>query len=146
MKVMVLIKGDGADEDKITPTEEMLREMGEYNERLVKAGIMLDGNGLHPSSRGAQVVVEGGSMRVVDGPFTESKEVIAGYWIWEVSSLDEALEWAKRCPSDPQYGGTQILEIRQIFADEDFGAEYTAEQREKDAKLAEQIAEQHGTA
>lgn len=146
MKVMVLIKGDGADEDKITPTEEMLREMGEYNERLVKAGIMLDGNGLHPSSRGAQVVVEGGSMRVVDGPFTESKEVIAGYWIWEVSSLDEALEWAKRCPSDPQYGGTQILEIRPIFADEDFGAEYTAEQREKDAKLAEQIAEQHGTA
>lgn len=146
MKVMVLIKGDGADEDKIAPTEQMLREMGEYNEELVKAGIMLDGNGLHPSSNGAQVITQAGELRVVDGPFTESKEVLAGYWIWEVSSLDEALEWAKRCPSDPQFGGPQILEIRQIFSEADFGEAYTDEQREKDAQLAEQIKQQHGGA
>lgn len=144
MKVMVLIKGDGADEDKIAPTEEMLREMNAYNERLVKAGIMLDGQGLHPSSKGAQVVFEQGSTSVVDGPFTESKEVIAGYWVWQVSSLEEATEWAKRCPSAPDLGARQVLEIRQIFADEDFGAEYTPELREKDARLAEEIKAQHG--
>jgi hypothetical protein len=144
MKVMVMIKGSGADEDKIAPTEEMLRQMGEYNEQLVKAGIMLGGEGLQPSSKGAQVVFEGGSASVIDGPFTESKEIIAGYWLWEVSSLEEALEWAKRCPTDPQYGGRQVLEIRPLFAAEDFGAEYTDELRERDARISEEIRKQHG--
>jgi hypothetical protein len=144
MKVMVMIKGSGVDEDKITPTEEMLRQMGAYNEELVKAGIMLDGEGLQPSSKGAQVVFEKGSTSVIDGPFTESKEIIAGFWLWEVRSLEEALEWAKRCPTDPQFGGRQVLEVRPIFAEEDFGAEYTDELREKDARLAEEIRKQHG--
>ncbi|ACQ79958.1 YCII-related protein [Beutenbergia cavernae DSM 12333] len=146
MKVMVMIQGAGADEDKIAPTEEMLREMGAYNEQLVKAGVMLDGEGLHPSAKGARVVFAGGDTSVVDGPFTESKELIAGYWIWQVSSLEEAVEWAKKCPSDPQYGATQVLEIRQIFSPEDFGAEYTPELREKDERLAEEIQSQHGQA
>jgi hypothetical protein len=144
MKVMVMIEGSGADEDKIAPTEEMLREMGAYNEQLVKAGIMLDGQGLHPSSKGARVVFEGGSTTVVDGPFTESKEIIAGYWVWEVSSLEEAVEWAKRCPSDPQFGARQVLEVRPIFAAEDFGAEYTEELRARDARLTEEIKARQG--
>ena len=144
MKVMVMIEGSGADEDKITPTEEMFREMGAYNEQLVQAGIMLDGQGLHPSSKGARVVFEGGSTTVVDGPFTESKEIIAGYWLWEVSSLEEAVEWAKRCPTDPQYGARQVLEVRPIFSAEDFGAEYTEDLAAQDARLAEEIKARHG--
>ena len=144
MKVMVMIEGSGADEDKITPTEEMFREMGAYNEQLVQAGIMLDGQGLHPTSKGARVVFEGGSTTVVDGPFTESKEIIAGYWLWEVSSLEEAVEWAKRCPTDPQYGARQVLEVRPIFSAEDFGAEYTDDLAAQDARLAEEIKARHG--
>ena len=144
MKVMVMIEGSGADEDKIAPTEEMLREMGAYNEQLVKAGIMLDGQGLHPTSKGARVVFEGGSTTVVDGPFTESKEIIAGYWLWEVSSLEEAVEWAKRCPTDPQYGARQVLEVRPIFSAEDFGAEYTDDLAAQDARLGEEIKARHG--
>lgn len=144
MRVMVLIKGDGADEDKIAPTEEMLRAMGEYNEELVKAGIMLDGQGLHPTAKGKQVVFEGGTTSVVDGPFTESKEVIAGYWVWQVSSIEEAVEWVRKCPSDPQYGIRQVLEVRPVFEVEDFGEEYTPDLRERDARLAEQVQAQHG--
>ncbi len=144
MKVMVLIKGDAADEGNVTPSEEMLQEMGAYNEQLVKAGIMLDGQGVQPSSNGAQVVFQRGETSVVDGPFTESKEIVAGFWIWEVRSLEEAIEWAKKCPYDPKYGATQILEVRPVFAAEDFGAEYTPEQRERDARLAEEIRAQHG--
>ena len=144
MKVVVMIKGSGADEDKIAPTEERLSQMGAYNEELVKAGIMLDGQGLHPSNKGTQVVFEGGETSVVDGPFTESKEIVAGYWIWQVSSIEEAVEWAKRCPTDQQYGHRQVLEIRPIFTDEDFGAEYTDELRERDARLTEEIKAQHG--
>ncbi len=142
MKVMVMIKGSGADEDKLEPTEEMLREMGSYNERLVQAGIMLDGQGLHPSSKGAQVVFEGGSTSVLDGPFTEAKEIIAGYWVWEVSSLEEALEWAKACPTDPQFGGRQVLEVRPVLTAEDFGEAYTPEVREQEERLSEQIRQQ----
>jgi len=142
MRVMVMIEGSGADEDKIAPTQEMMEAMGVYNEELVKAGIMLDGQGLKPSSEGAKVVFEGGTTSVVDGPFTESKEIIAGYWIWQVDSMEEALEWAKRCPSDPQYGARQVLEIRPIFEMEDFGEEYTPELREQDARLAEEIRAQ----
>ncbi len=144
MKVMVLIKGDAADEGKITPTEAMFQEMGAYNERLVKAGIMLDGQGVQPSSKGAQVVFQPGETSVVDGPFTESKEIVAGFWIWEVRSLEEAIEWAKKCPYDPNYGGTQILEVRPVFSAEDFGAEYTPEQREHDDRLADEIRGQRG--
>jgi hypothetical protein len=146
MRVMVLITGTGADEDKIAPTQEMLAQMGEYNEQLVKAGVMLDGQGLHPSAKGARVVFDTTGTSVVDGPFTESKELLAGYWIWQVSSLEEAVEWAKRCPSDPQYGSTQVLEIRPVFEPEDFGAEYTPELRERDERLAEEIKAQHGGA
>ncbi|MGH8950162.1 MAG: YciI family protein [Acidimicrobiia bacterium] len=146
MRVMVMIEGSGADEDKIAPTQEMLEAMGAYNEELVKAGIMLDGQGLKPTSEGARVVFEGGSTSVVDGPFTESKEIIAGYWIWQVDSMEEALEWAKRCPTDPQYGGRQVLEIRPIFEMEDFGEEYTPELQEQDARLAEEIRAQHPNA
>jgi hypothetical protein len=144
MRVVVMIEGSGADEDKIAPTQEMLEQMGAYNEELVKAGIMLDGQGLKPSSTGARVVFEGGSTSVVDGPFTESKEIVAGYWLWEVGSLEEAVEWAKRCPTDPQYGHRQVLEVRPLFELEDFGSEYTPELAEHDAKLAEQIKAQHG--
>lgn len=143
MRAMVMIKGSGADEDKIAPTQEMLEAMGAYNEELVKAGIMLDGQGLKPSSEGAQVVFEGGTTSVVDGPFTEAKEIIAGYWVWQVDSLEEAVEWAKRCPSDPTGALRQVLEVRPIFEIEDFGAEYTPELQEQDARLAAEIRAQH---
>ena len=146
MRVMVLLTGNGADESKIAPTQEMLAEMGRYNEALVKAGIMLDGQGLRLSSDGAKVVFEQGGTSVVDGPFTESKEVLAGYWVWQVSSLEEAVEWAKRCPSDPQYGLRQVLEIRPVFELEDFGDEYTPEQRERDATLVGKIRAKHDKA
>ena len=144
MKVIVMIKGNGADEDKITPkdderTRKMFEAMGAYNEELVNAGIMLDGNGLLPSAKGAQVVFQSGKASVVDGPFTESKELIAGYWIWQVNSLEEAVEWAKRCPSDPSMGLTETLEIRQIAQAEDFGEAYTPEIAEHEATLAERI-------
>ncbi len=145
MRVMVMIEGSGKDEPNITPTEEMLTAMGAYNEELVKAGIMLDGQGLKPTSEGARVVFEGGRTSVVDGPFTESKEIIAGYWLWQVSSIEEAVEWAKRCPSDPDGKMRSVLEIRPIFELEDFGDEYTPDLRAKDEKLAEQIKSQHPT-
>jgi hypothetical protein len=122
MRVMVMIKVEGANEDKITPTPEMMAAMGEYNERLIKAGIMLDGGGLRPSSAGAQVVFEGGTTSVVDGPFTESKEIIAGYWIWEVSTLEEAVEWARQCPASPDGTMREVLEVRPYYEDEDFEA------------------------
>ncbi|AII06848.1 hypothetical protein C8E05_3676 [Rhodococcus wratislaviensis] len=143
MRVMVMIEGAGADEDKIAPTEEMLAAMGAYNEELVNAGIMLDGQGLKPTSAGARVVFEGGTTSVVDGPFTESKEIIAGYWIWEVRSLEEAIEWVKKCPADSGTGLRQLIEVRPIFESEDFGDEFTPELREKEEALAARIREQH---
>ncbi len=119
MKVLVMIKGDGADEDKVAPTDEMFAEMNAYNEQLVNAGIMLAGEGLQPSRHGAKVVWKAnGEQFVVDGPFTEAKEIVAGYWIWQVSSLDEAVEWAKRCPSTAEL--RSVLEIRPFFEMEDF--------------------------
>jgi hypothetical protein len=116
---MVMIKGTGADETKIAPTTEMLAEMGAYNEELVKAGIMLDGAGLQASSKGARVRFSGDKRTVVDGPFAETKELIAGYWIFQVKSKEEAVEWVKRCPN-PHNGDSEI-EIRQFFELEDFG-------------------------
>jgi hypothetical protein len=143
MKVMVMIKGSGADEEKIEPTTEMFEAMGAFNEQLTKAGIMLDGQGLLPSAKGARVVFQGGTTSVVDGPFTESKELIAGYWIWQVNSLEEAVEWAKRCPTDPSMGLEETLEIRQIAEAEDFGDAYTPEQAERDARIAAEIQAKH---
>lgn len=127
MRVMVMTKGDAAEEGKSEPTTEMFEKMRVFNEQLVKAGIMLGGEGLKPSGAGAKVVFSTLGTSVVDGPFTESKEVIAGYWIWEVSSLAEAVEWAKRCPFDPSYGDSQVLEIRPLFDVDDFAQTVNAE-------------------
>ncbi|WP_068278634.1 YciI family protein [Aldersonia kunmingensis] len=147
MRVMVMIQGDGVDEDKIAPTEAMMAEMTTYNEQLVSAGIMLDGEGLRPTSDGARIVWQGGTTSVVDGPFVESKEIIAGYWLWEVSSLEEAIEWAKRCPSPPADAtGRQLLEIRPIYDMNDVDPDvYTPELREREEQLNERIREQHPT-
>jgi hypothetical protein len=142
MKVIVMIEGAGADEAKIAPTEEMFKAMGAYNEQLVNAGIMVGGEGLLPSERGARVVFDGADVSVVDGPFTEAKELIAGYWIWEVDSVEQAVEWAKRCPSDPDAGLRQILEIRPLATIEDFGDAYTPEVAEQEARLAAEIRAQ----
>jgi hypothetical protein len=127
MRVMVMTKGDAADEGKGQPTQEMFEKMQAFNEQLVNAGIMLGGEGLKPSGAGAKISFSTAGTSVVDGPFTESKEVIAGYWIWEVSSLAEAVEWAKRCPFDPSYGDSQVLEIRPLFDMDDFAETVDAE-------------------
>ncbi len=144
MKVMVMIKTVGADEDKVEATEEAFAAMTAYNERLVKAGIMLDGVGLKPSSAGAKVIRQGGTTSVVTGPFTEAAEVIGGYWIWEVSSLEEALEWAKQCPSDRDSSVAQILEIRPYAEEEDFGEAYTPEIREREKRLEAELKARRG--
>ena len=137
MRVMVMIEGSGADDDKIAPNQEMLEQMDAYNEALVKAGIRLDAQGLKPSKSGARVVFEGGSTSVVDGPFTESKEIVAGFWLWEVGSLEEAVEWAKRCPTDPKYGSRQVVEVRPLWELADFRTEDISE-------VAEQAKAGHG--
>jgi hypothetical protein len=121
------------------PDEKLLTEMGKFNEELVKAGIMIEGEGLHPSSRGARVRFSGSKRTVVDGPFAETKELIAGFWIWKVKSKDEAIEWVKRCPN-PHVGDSEI-EIRQIFEAEDFGAEFTPELREQEDRVRAQAAQ-----
>ncbi|MFI6509858.1 YciI family protein [Streptosporangium sp. NPDC050855] len=118
MKVMVMIKINGADEAGITMTPEMAAAMDAYNEKLTKAGIMLDGTGLGSSSGGAQVVFEGGTTSVVDGPFTESKEIVVGFWIWQVSSVEEAVEWARQCPVHPD-GAREVLEVRPVHEEGD---------------------------
>jgi hypothetical protein len=135
---MILVPADQDSEAGVMPSEELLTEMQKYNEELVKAGVMLAGEGLHPSSKGARVKFSGSGTTVVDGPFTESKELIAGYWLWDVRSKDEAIEWVKRAP----FGGDTVIEIRQVFEAEDFGAEFTPELREKEAQLREQVAAQ----
>jgi hypothetical protein len=137
MRVMVLVKADEQSEAGVMPSEQLLAEMGTYNEELVKAGIMLDGNGLHPTSRAARVRFSGDERTVIDGPFTETKELLAGYWVWQVRDMDEAIEWAKRAPMD-----NTELELRPVFEEEDFGDEYTPELRERDRRLREQIGEQ----
>jgi hypothetical protein len=122
---MVLVKATKDSEAGVMPSEQLLTEMGAYNEQLVKAGIMLEGNGLHPSSKGARVRFSGSKRTVIDGPFPETKELVAGYWIWQVKSLDEAKEWLKKCPN-PHFEDCEV-EIRQIFSPEDFGPAYTPE-------------------
>jgi len=144
MRVMVIIKASKDSEAGVMPSEQLLAAMGRYNEELVKAGIMLTGDGLHPSSRGKRVHFGGGRRSVVDGPFSETKELIAGYWIWQVKSMDEAVEWVKRCP-DPMPGEEADIEIRQVFEAEDFGKEYTPELRAQDERLRAEIQRQHGS-
>ena len=135
MRVIVLVKADKNSEKGVMPTEQMLSDMTKFNEELVKAGVMLAGEGLHPSSKGKRVRFEGKKRTVIDGPFTETKELVAGFWIWQVKSMDEAVEWLKRAPFD---GGTEI-EIRPVFETEDFGKELTPELRQKEAKIRAQI-------
>jgi hypothetical protein len=138
MKFMVLVKATKDSESGVLPDEKLLTEMGKYNEELVKAGIMLAGEGLHPSSKGARVKFSGTKRTVMDGPFTETKELVAGFWLWQVKSKEEAIEWVKRCPN-PMPGESEI-EIRQIFEPEDFGDAFTPELREQEARLRAQSA------
>jgi hypothetical protein len=133
---MVIVKADKNSEAGVMPSREILTAMGKFNEELVKAGVMLAGEGLHPTSKGKRVRFSGGKHTVIDGPFTESKELIAGFWLWQVRSMEEAVEWLKRSPFD---GGTEI-EIRQVFEADDFGAELTPELREQEARLRKQSA------
>jgi hypothetical protein len=137
MRVMVIVRSTKKTEAGVLPSEKLLTEMGKYNEELVKAGVMLAGEGLHPSSKGKRIHFSGSKKTVVDGPFTEAKELIAGYWLWQVKSLDEAVEWAKRCPG-PMDGEDGILEIRQVFELDDFGAELTPELRAQEQRVREE--------
>ena len=140
MRFMVMVKATTDTEAGALPDQKILAEMGKFNEELVKAGIMLAGEGLQPTSKGARVRFSGSKRTVIDGPFTESKELIAGFWLWEVKSLAEALEWVKRCPN-PHPGESEI-EIRQVFETADFGAEFTPELREQEERLRAQIEKQ----
>ena len=137
MRVIVIVKASKESEAGVMPDEKMLAEMGKYNEELVKAGIMLAGEGLHPSSRGKRVRFSGTTRTVVDGPFAETKELMAGYWLWQVKSMDEAVEWLKKCPNP--HNGVSEVELRPVFEAEDFGAEFTPELREQEQRLREQI-------
>ncbi len=139
MRVMVIIKATNNSEAGALPTEELLAEMGRYNEELVKAGIMLAGDGLHPSSKGKRVRFAGGKRTVIDGPFAETKELVAGFWIWQVKSMDEAMESVRRCP-DPLPGEEAEIELRPVFEAEDFGAELTPELRAQEERLRAELA------
>jgi hypothetical protein len=138
---MVIVKATRNSEAGIMPSEKLLAEMGKFNEELVKAGVMLAGDGLHPSKRGKRVRFAGGKKSIIDGPFAETKELIAGFWIWQVKSMEEALEWARRCP-DPMPGEESELEIRPVFEAEDFGAEFTPELRDKEEKMRAEMERQ----
>jgi len=133
---MVIVKANKDTEAGVMPSEQLLTEMGNYNEQLVKAGIMLAGEGLHPTSKGARIKFSGSQRTVIDGPFAETKELIAGYWLWQVKSMQEAIDWAKRCPNPT--GEESVLEIRPIFEAEDFGEEFTPELREQEERLRAQ--------
>ena len=137
MRVMVLIKATEQSERGEMPSEKLLTEMTTFNEELVKAGVMLAGEGLHPSAKGVRVAFEGSERRVIDGPFAETKELLGGFWVWQVKSLDEAVEWVKRMPA-PDEGEESVVEIRPVFEAEDFGDELTPELRERDAALRAQ--------
>ncbi len=137
MRVMVLVKADKKSEAGVLPDEKLLTEMGKFNEELVKAGIMLEGEGLHPSSKGARVQFSANRRTVIDGPFAETKELVAGYWIWKVKSLQEAIDWVKRCPNPT--GAEGEIEIRPIFEAGDLGEGFTPELREQEQRLRAQI-------
>jgi hypothetical protein len=138
MRFMLIIKADANSEAGVMPSQELLTEMGKYNEELVKAGVLLAGEGLHPSSKGARVKFSGSKRTVVDGPFPETKELVAGFWLIQVKSKEEAIEWVKRCPNPT--GGESEIEIRQVFEAEDFGAELTPELREQEERLRAEVA------
>jgi hypothetical protein len=135
---MVIVKATKDSEAGVMPKTELLAEMGKFNEELVKAGIMLAGEGLQPSSKGKRIRFSGEKRTVIDGPFTETKELIAGFWLWQVRSMDEAIEWVKRCPNP--HAGEAEIEIRQVFETEDFGSELTPELREQEQRLRSQSA------
>ena len=138
MRFMILVKADKNSEAGVLPDEKFLTDMGKYNEELVKAGIMLAGEGLQPSSKGARVRFSGKNRTVIDGPFSETKELVAGFWLWQCKSKEEAIEWVKRCPN-PMVGESEI-EIRQVFESEDFGAEFTPELRAQEERLRTELA------
>ena len=138
MRFMILVKADAASEAGELPDEKLLTDMGKFNEELVKAGVMLAGEGLHPSSRGKRVRFSGSKRTVIDGPFAETKELIAGFWLWQCKSMEEAVEWVKRCPA-PMKGESEI-EIRQVFEAEDFGEAFTPELRAQEERLRAEIA------
>jgi hypothetical protein len=138
MRVMVLIKANEQSEAGEMPSEKLLTEMTDFNEELVKAGVMLAGDGLHPSSKGVRVQFSGSDRKVINGPFAETKELLAGYWVWQVKDMDEAIEWVKRIPN-PDPGQEAIVEIRPVFEEEDFGEELTPELREREQRLREQL-------
>ena len=140
MRVMVIVKASKESEAGIMPSEQLLTDMGNFNEELVKAGVMLAGEGLQASSKGARVEFSGNKRVVVDGPFAETKELIAGFWLWQVRSMDEAIEWVKRCPNP--HMSDSVIEIRPVFEAEDFGAEFTPELREQEERLRNQIGNQ----
>ena len=139
MRFMVIVKANKDSEAGVMPTEKLLTDMGNFNEELVKAGVMLAGEGLQPSSKGVRVKFSGGKTTVIDGPFAETKELVAGYWMWQVKSKEEAIEWLKRAP----FEDTEV-EIRQVFEAEDFGAEFTPELREQEERLRKEIASKKG--
>ena len=138
MRVMVLVKASEQSERGELPSERLLSDMTAYNEELVKAGVMLAGEGLHPSSKGARVAFGGKERKVIDGPFAETKELLAGFWLWQVKSLEEAVEWVKRMPS-PEEGEEAVVEIRPVFEAEDLGDGYTPELREREAAMRAQV-------
>jgi hypothetical protein len=140
MRVMVIVKASNESEAGVMPSEQLLTEMGNYNEQLVKAGILLAGEGLHPTSKGARVFFSGKQRSVVDGPFAETKELIAGFWLWQVRSMDEAIEWARRCPNP--HNEDSHIEIRPVFEADDFGAEFTPELREQEDRIRAMAAGQ----
>ncbi len=138
MRFMVIVKATADSEAGVMPSQELMAQMGAFNEELVRAGVMQAGEGLHPSAKGARVLFSGAERRVVDGPFAETKELVAGFWLWNCASLQEAIDWARRCPN-PHPGESQ-LEIRQVFDAEDFGAEFTPELRAQEERLRQEIA------
>jgi len=138
MRFMVIVKATAESEAGVMPDEKLMADMGKFNEELARAGIMLAGDGLKPSSQGARVVFNGASRRVVDGPFAETKELVAGFWIWQVKSKEEAIEWVKRCPN-PFPTGESVIEIRPFYEAEDFGAEFTPELRAQEQRVRAQI-------
>jgi hypothetical protein len=142
MRFMVIVKADKNSEAGVLPDEKLLAEMGKYNEELAKAGVMLAGEGLHPSSKGARVRLSGSKRTVIDGPFSEVKELVAGFWLLQVKSKEEAIEWVKRCPN-PFPGQEAEIEIRQVFEASDFGAAFTPELREQEERLRAQVEQQN---
>jgi hypothetical protein len=140
---MIIVKASADSEAGVMPSEEVLAAMGKYNEELAKAGVMLAGEGLHPSSKGARVVFSGSGSKVIDGPFAETKELIAGFWLIQARSMEEAVEWVKRAPfgtiENSGYEGDAVIEVRQVFENEDFGAEFTPELQAQEARIREQL-------